>query len=60
MLNSINPTNNQKIKSYIEYSNSQVEEIISSVHSEFLNTLRLVLVIKSNYITNHIMSMFLL
>jgi succinate-semialdehyde dehydrogenase/glutarate-semialdehyde dehydrogenase len=36
MLNSINPTNNQKIKSYTEYSNSQVEEIISSVHSEFL------------------------
>jgi succinate-semialdehyde dehydrogenase/glutarate-semialdehyde dehydrogenase len=36
MLNSINPANNQKIKSYTEYTNSQIEQIILDVNSEFL------------------------
>ncbi len=35
MLQSINPFNNQIIKSYDEMSNSQVEEIISSLHNQF-------------------------
>jgi len=36
MLNSINPANNQKIKSYTEFTKIQVEEIILDVNSEFL------------------------
>ena len=36
MLNSINPANNQKIKSYTEFTKIQVEDIILDVNSEFL------------------------